>query len=101
MPSLLEAYEMANNTTFINRVSQAVAVCADTVRQEPDNTPLHAERLALANRVMQDANAYGYRFARMVSTNGTISANAPNEEDVPDGDIQYVVNQLWNSYLDA
>lgn len=101
MPTLLEGYELANDTNFINRVSQAVAIGADTVRSEPPETDNHDARLALAQRVAQDVNSHAYRFARMVSTNATIAANAPNEEDVPDGDIQYVVNQLWDVFANA
>lgn len=99
MATLLEGYTLANDPIFINRVSQALAVCVDTIRAEGDAVPRHDDRVAFATEVIQDVNAYAYRFARIVVGNSTIAANAPNEENVPDGDIQFVVNQVWNDFL--
>jgi hypothetical protein len=101
MATLADAYTLANDPQFINRVSQAVAVAADTVRQEADSVPGHADRLALMRAVVQDVNAYGYRFARMATTNATIAAAAPDEAGVADGDLQYVVNGLWDAFVVA
>ena len=46
-------------------------------------------------------NAWGYRFARMVTTNPVISASAPDQSGVEDADLQYVVNVMWDSFVAA
>lgn len=99
MATLLDAYTMANDATFINRVSQALAVQCDTVRQE-EGVPNHDRRRALMLLVISDVNAYAYRFARQVVGNAAVASKAPDGTAVPDGDIVFVVSELWNAFTD-
>lgn len=99
MASLQDSYAMSNDTEFINRVSSAVATTAyNIITTEADTEPDHDQRYAFARDVVKDVNAYAYQFTRMVVANPTIAEKAPNQADVPDGDILYVVNTVWTDF---
>lgn len=99
MASLTDGYTMSNDADFINRVSEALARHAYfIITQEAANTTDHDIRVELARRVAGDVNAYAYRFARMVAGNASIAAKAPNQVDVPDGDIEFAVNDVWKGF---
>lgn len=96
MASLVDSAAMSGNVDFQARVGEAVAVTAyNILTAEEDTAADHEQREALARQVVQNVAAYTVSFTRMVVANPTIAANAPNQEEVPDGDILFVVNQIW------
>jgi hypothetical protein len=102
MASLTDSATMSGNADFISRVSEAVAVTAyNILTTEADDAEDHAQREALAELVVRDINSYSYAFTRMVVANPTIAAQAPDQESVPDGDILFVVNQIWVDFAPA
>lgn len=102
MASLEDGYTMANDATFINRVSEALSRRAYfIITAEAAEVPEHEERLSLANRVANDVNAWAYKFARMVAGNASVAAHAPDAAAVPDGDIEFAVNDVWKGFYNA
>lgn len=96
MASLVDSSTMSNDPVLISRVTEAVAQTAyNILATEADDAPNHAEREAFASSVLTQITTYGIHFTRMCVANPTIAAKAPDQADVPDGDILYVVDQLW------
>lgn len=91
---------MANEATFINRISQALAQIAEVVRTEALEVAGHDRRRQFMLMVATDVNAYAYKVARMVAGNASIAAEAPDQSNVPDGDIVFAVSELWNTFTD-
>ena len=59
MATYAELFELRANSAFRNKVSVAVAVAADGIRQEDGATDNHANRLIWAKRAMQNPGAVG------------------------------------------
>lgn len=49
MATYLELYDLQNEDALLHRVSVAIIIAADTIRQESDATPNHANRLIWAS----------------------------------------------------
>lgn len=85
---------------FQERVHYALAVRAVEIYAEDQRIDGHPARREFASRVF----AGNYNIAsicRLVLTNATIASNAkvsapPTDFAIPDGDIQFSVNALWN-----
>lgn len=92
---------IAMDLNFQGRVRYAMTVAAVNVYAEASNTPGHAARQAFALKVFN--GAFNIVFAcMMVLTNATIAAEANATTTpgfaIPDGDIQFAVNSLWNDF---
>jgi hypothetical protein len=92
---------IAANANFQSRVQYALTVAAINVYSEATNTVGHPARLAFALRVFNQ-NYSLLMICLMVLTNATIAAEAnvltvPGFA-IPDGDIQFAVNSLWNDF---
>lgn len=83
---------LAQDATFIARVTQAAITGAKDVMAEPANTNGHALRTAYAQQVLKSAQVYGPLMAQGVASNVAISAGST------DSDIQFTVNSLWDAY---
>jgi hypothetical protein len=97
-----------NPTEFQSRVNYAMCVAAINVYAEGTGVTGHAARAAFSTRVLTgNFNLIGACFA--VLTNPTISAEAtlpaqgqpPNGNGIPDSDIQFAVNSIWNALAGA
>src|SRR5258705_14021190 len=89
---------ISKDVNFQGRVQYALMVAAVNVYSE-GTTPGHPARLAFAKQVF--ANTFSIQAAcLMVLTNATIAAEANVATTpgfaIPDGDIQFAVNSLWN-----
>lgn len=92
---------IARDNNFQTRVQYAMMVAAVNVYSEATNTVGHPARLAYAKQVF--AGSFNIMFAcMMVLTNSTIAAEAVLATTpgfaIPDGDIQFAVNSLWNDF---
>jgi hypothetical protein len=89
---------IANSTEFLQRVGYSMSVGATTAYNEVGTTQNHSARAAFAIKVAQgNYNVQAAAFA--VLTNATIAVEAVNGvsgNSIPDGDIQFAVNSLWN-----
>lgn len=100
MASFADLGTIAQNANYQARVGYAMMVAAQNVYSESSNTAGHAARLALALQVLRGSYNPG-TAALAVLTNSTIAAEAvlatiPGYA-IPDGDIQFAVNSLWNA----
>jgi len=98
MPTLEELYHLRYNSgdELHRRVAAAVAVAASGILGESAETPGHALRLVwakatLAGDIRQTAN----QFIWSVVANPVIAADI---DAASDGDIQWVVNQVVNTF---
>jgi hypothetical protein len=97
--SYSDIINVAAKPAFKDRCAYAAVVAAVAVAAEDPNTKNHAARVAYANKVMSGSfNVNAIVFAVLV--NPTISAESNSSvagENIPDGDLQFAVNSLWDS----
>lgn len=90
---------IASNANFQARVQYAMTVAAVNVYAEDPATAGHPARKDLAIRTFNGAYSV-QTVAMMVLTNSTIAAEANINTTpgfaIPDSDIQFAVNSLWN-----
>lgn len=94
--SLLTQNTLARDQNFQSRVRMAAVIAAIAVINESTLTPNHANRIAYAKRVLSGQVNFITKLSYLVVTNQTIATTAPTGVDATDGDIQYVVNSLWD-----
>jgi hypothetical protein len=90
---------VARDTAFQARVRFCLTTAAIAVMAEVNTTANHAVRVTYAKTVIA-GTADVYAAAVAVVTNSTIAAEAnPTSADqaVPDGDLQFTVNSLFNA----
>lgn len=99
----LKAREAAENPRLRDRVQACMVETALQVMAEDAATAGHDKRVALATAVL---SGRGVDAATMmaVTTNGSILAKVTKQPssdaaalDVPDGDIEYVIEQAWSA----
>lgn len=95
---------IAKDANFQQRVSYALLVAAVNVYAESTGTAGHPARLAFAKNVF--LGSYNINnVCLMVLTNATIAAEAVLATTpgfaIPDSDIQFTVNSLWNDLAGA
>ncbi len=103
MASYDQLITMAGNSAFQQRVRYALAVGAVAVYSEVSSSTGHTPRLAMATAVLQ-GNYSPAPMALAVLTNPTIAAEATFTSDgynIPDSDLQFAVNSLWNALANA
>lgn len=89
---------IAANANYQGRVNYALMVAAVNVYAEATNTVGHPARVALAVQISRGGFPGGAYTA--VLTNATIAAEAVLATTpgyaIPDADIQFAVNSIWN-----
>ncbi len=95
---------IAGNNGFQNRVKYALTSAAVSVYNEASSSTGHAARVAYAKSVI--AGNYNLAPASLaVLTNSTIGSEAvlahPPDFSIPDSDLQFAVNSLWNALSNA
>jgi hypothetical protein len=102
MASFSDLGTIASSASWVSRVQYAVMVAAVQVYAEDPNTPGHPARIAFAKAVI---NGVGNSAPAAVLTNPSIAAEANVQAapgyGIPDGDIQFTVNSLWNALAGA
>jgi hypothetical protein len=101
MSDLLTARDLSKDSGFIDRVAVAAVEAAINITSESRKTPNHLNRAALARKVLMSPRRWGELMAIAVAVNGTINAKHAKSEEIPDGDIQFVVASLWDAYADS
>jgi len=95
---------IATDKGFLLRVEYACYVAAQNIYSEVPTTQGHAARVVLAKQVFTGSFPLS-SFAWSVLTNATISAEAnpatTPDFAIPDGDIQFAVNSVWNAIAGA
>lgn len=90
---------IAANANFQGRVNYAMMVAAQNVYSEASNTTGHPARAALAKQVASGGGVPAGTYLAVL-TNATIAAEAVLATTpayaIPDADIQFAVNSLWN-----
>lgn len=92
---------IAKDANFQTRVGYAMSVSAVNVYAESSNTAGHPVRSVFAVKVINGQfNVYSCCIA--ILTNPTIAGEAVLATTpafaIPDGDIQFAVNSLWNDF---
>lgn len=94
-----QAAQLSYQAEFQQRVSYAMSAAAVSVYAESTGTTGHVARAAYANKV--SAGSYSLRDACLaVLTNATVLAEGnlatlPGNA-IPDADVQFAVNSIWN-----
>jgi hypothetical protein len=95
---------IASNPNFQSRVAYAMATAAVNVYTEGTGVDGHTLRVAFSKSVFT-GNYNIFNACLMVLTNATIAAEANVATTpgfaIPDGDIQFAVNSLWNDFAGA
>ncbi len=104
MASFDNLLAVAGSDAYQQRVKYAMTVAAVNVYAETSSTTGHGARAVLASRVI--GGGYGdYPAAALVTlTNATLASEAttiPPDFGIPDGDLQFAVNSLWNALANA
>jgi hypothetical protein len=91
---------IAADNGFQQRVRFAMVTAAIAIYNEPTNTPGHLTRSTYAVKII-NGNINMQAMALAVLTNPTVAAEAdptkPPDFAIPDSDIQFQVNSMWNS----
>jgi hypothetical protein len=91
---------IASNSGFQGRCLYALQVAAVDVMSESNTTTYHQQRIDYARAVIS-GSANALQVALAVLTNATIAAEAAvattPDYAIPDSDIQYAVNTLYNA----
>lgn len=94
--SLLTQYTLARDPVFQSRIKMAAVIAAIAVINESPLVQNHNARYSYAVRVLSGSVNFITKLSYLVVTNATIAATAPTGENATDGDIQFVVNSLWD-----
>lgn len=95
--------QLALTADFQSRVGYAMNVAAEAVYTEVNTVTGHAARAAYATKVV-NGNYSLAAACLLVLTNSTIAAEASLTtagNSVPDSDIQFSVNSVWNTLAGA
>ena len=96
---------ISTDTRFQNRCNYYLQAAAVNVMAEAQNTVNHSIRFQFAKGIMTGGGPALTQLAIDVLTNTTIAAEANNltvpDFAIPDGDIQFAVNSLFNALAGA
>ncbi len=104
MASYDDLIKIAGNDGFQNRVKYALTSAAVSVYNELSSTTGHTARVAYATSVIQGSyNLAPASLAVLTNTSIATEATLGSAPDfaIPDSDIQFAVNSLWNALATA
>lgn len=104
MASFDTLLSVAGNNAYQQRVKYAMAVAAVNVYAEASSTTGHQSRAILAADVISGRHGDYAAVALVTLTNATLASEAtttPPDFGIPDGDLQFTVNSLWNALANA
>lgn len=93
MATLQEYYDWSHEPEVWQRVAAASVQVAITVMAESDTVTGHAQRVALAQKVLEDPRTWG----RLIAL-GLLVANEPTSKSVQDAALVTAVTAVWNAY---
>ncbi len=95
MGTLEQLFDLRNASALRNRVAAACWRTAKTIFQEADGTPLHAERLAWAVRILRDSGE-GQPVLEIFRAAILLLEN--QGEQATDAEIQNAVDAIVNKF---
>ena len=105
MASYDDLITISGNNGFQQRVKYAMESAAVSVYNEASSTTGHTARVGLATSIIQGNYGILAAAALGVLTNATIAAEATlataPDFGIPDTDLQFAVNSLWNALANA
>jgi hypothetical protein len=90
--------QLIKNQTFLDQLAGALLAAAVQVINEGAGATNHAHRLLFANAILVNPAAQASFMAPGILTNPTISAEASTPASIPDGDVDFVVAGLFDTY---
>jgi hypothetical protein len=95
--------QITNQPDFQNRVAIAMASAANNIYSEVGTTPGHAARAVFATKVLTgNYNLAAACLSVLVNASIQAEANASSSGNgIPDTDIQFQVNSMWNALAGA
>ena len=101
--SLADQVTVAADTTFQNRVRQAIIAAAIAIKNEGENVVSHKERVTLSKNVMNSPSTYAPLFAMAVAGDSAIGTDVGTGPPVPnnatDAHINAAISSMWNSFF--
>lgn len=91
----------ASEPVFYTRVAFIALKAAQNVANEATNTPNHANRVKYAGRVFAGEDSALALTLHIAASNGTIAATLEAGDEVPDGDLEYAMGQIWDARANA
>ena len=101
-----QAQRLAEDTTFLRRVRNALAKSAFVVLDESTATTSHADRAAYARKVLASLEAYAAQIAKSLVTRSVIDSSTVSYDydigaivtDATDANIKTAIDGDWNKY---
>ena len=93
----LSRSQFAITEDFQNTVKYFMQKAAIAVMSESDATANHAARLNFARKILS-GQASIYEFAFAVVTNATIGGHIDVPEAIPDADLEFTVNSMYDAF---
>jgi hypothetical protein len=107
MATLLEIAQIRTDAVLAQRVESAISTAAQyIVETEAANVPNARNRRKWAYDAMAHPASFSSRMQAAVAGNGTcqaayVSTAPPSQDNIPDSDIQYVVNVMIDVFAGA
>lgn len=95
--SAQKCMQEARSSDFQDRIKYYLQKYALVVKEEPEATVNHSDRIVYAQKVL-DGQANIYEVAIAVTTNATVSAKIAEGVQNTDGDLEYCVNTMFNAF---
>ena len=90
--------QLLRNSSFLDQIAGSLLFSASQIVNEAPGTANHANRAALANAILLNADAQARVFAPGLLTNATVAAAAAAPDSISDNDVDFVVASLFDVY---
>ena len=100
--TLADQVTLAADTTFQNRVRQAIVAAAIAISNESETTAFHKSRLTLAKAIMLQPSTWSPLFAMAVAGDsliGTDVGSPPTQANATDAHINSAISANFNSFF--
>lgn len=97
----------AAGAAFLQRVALNLGVIVQNIESESAATPLHAQRIRLANQIVTNPSAYTAEFAAQIvtqlslSTTNMVTVNgvANADVDTTSAAMQSIISSIYNDFV--
>lgn len=94
----LEASHASQDTDFRDRVEHFLVKSSVAITNENPATPLHTERISLANKILSQPNLLVDRACLITATTSQVLSQ-PTFASVTDANLELAVNSIYNAML--
>lgn len=91
MATYIQIYELRQNGYFLHQAAIALSKAFTDIRNESITITNHTKRLTLTYK---NPDIIAQAISWDILANSTIQGYAPNAQNVPDSDMQFVINSL-------